>query len=127
MASSFKGEDVFGSGPHEFFVGRVGRRVVSLAALARDSAVEGSGEFGDLELRVTVKGRLVAEDDAGLWALRDALAAESAYEVTGGVLEDGHGHEWAEMKLLTVDEDGAVARGRELSIGYTAEFGHLAI
>ncbi len=26
MASSFKGEDVFGSGPHEFFVGRVGRR-----------------------------------------------------------------------------------------------------
>lgn len=126
MGSSYKGEDVFGSGPHQFRVGRLGRRVISLAAVSGDVAVGGAAEFGDLELRVQVKGRLIADDEEDLWELRDALLVEAESSVESGLLEDQHGRQWATMKLLTIEEDGFTARGREVSIGYTAEFGRLA-
>lgn len=123
MGSSFKGNDLFGSGPHVFKLGRQGRRIVSLAALSGDPSVEGTIESGDYELRVTVKGRLVAESESTLWALRDAIAAEAAFEVAGGNLVDHHGRTWSGVKLFWVEWDGAVDRGRTWSIGYEALFG----
>ncbi len=126
MGSSYKGTDYFGSGPHRFKVGRLGRRVISLAAIAGDASVDGAAEFGDLEPRIEVRGRLVADTEAGLWALRDALAAQADSGVGAGDLVDPHGHVWEDMKLLTVEEDGPVARGRRVSVGYAAVFGRLA-
>jgi len=126
MGSSYKGVDLFGSGAHRFVIDRQGRRVISLAAIANDASVAGSVEFGDLELRIEVRGRLVALDDAGLWVLRNALMGEAVSTVGSGVLFDQQGHQWATMKLLTVEEDGATARGRVVSVGYTAVFGRLA-
>jgi len=123
MGSSFKGNDLFGSGPHVFELGRQGRRIVSLAALSGDPSIEGTIESGDHELRVTVKGRLVAESESALWALRDAIAAEAAFEVAGGNLVDHHGRTWSGVKLFWVEWDGAVDRGRTWSIGYEALFG----
>ena len=123
MGSSFKGTDLFGSGPHVFELGRQGRRIVSLAALSGDPSIEGTIESGDHELRVTVKGRLVAESESALWALRDAIAAEAAFEVAGGNLVDHHGRTWSGVKLFWVEWDGAVDRGRTWSIGYEALFG----
>ncbi len=123
MGSSFKGNDLFGSGPHVFEVGRQGRRIVSLAALSGDPSVEGTIESGDYELRVTVKGRLVAGSESALWTLRDAIATESGFEVAGGDLVDHHGRTWSGVKLFWVEWDGAVNRGRTWSIGYEALFG----
>lgn len=125
MSSSFKGVDYFGSGPHRFVVGKQGRRVVSLSTVAGDPTLSGSFEVGDRELRVEVRGRLVAQSEAGLWALRDALTLQAAFEVTGGTLVDHHGHEWEDVVLLTVEWAGAATRGRVWSVGYSAVFGAL--
>jgi hypothetical protein len=123
MASSFKGLDLFGSGPHVFEVGRQGRRVVSLSAVGGDPSLAGTFESGDWEPRVEVTGRLQAGSESALWALRDAIAAQAAFGVSGGDLIDQHGRAWSSMKLLEVNWGSAVDRGRVLSIGYTAEFG----
>ena len=123
MGSSFKSLDLFGSGPHVFEVGRQGRRVVSLSAATGDPSVAGSFESGDYELRVTVRGRLVASSESALWALRDAISDEAAFGVSGGDLVDQHGRTWSGVKLFYVEWEGSVDRGRVLSIGYEALFG----
>ncbi len=122
MGSSFKGSDLFGSGPHVFSVGRQGRRVVSNGSFG-DPSAPGSFESGDYELRVSVKGRLVATSESGLWSLRDAIAAQAASGVSAGDLIDPHGHTYSGVKLLHVGWDGPVDRGRVVSIGYEASFG----
>jgi hypothetical protein len=121
--SSFKGNDLFGSGPHRFQVGRQGRRVISYAAAAGDPTVPGSFVSGDHELRITVRGRLVANSDAALWTLRDAISAEAASTATAGTLADGRGRSWTDVKLLTFTPDAPTDRGRTHSVAYTAEFG----
>ena len=126
MGSSFKGLDLFGSGPHRFQVGRLGRRVISFAALTGDLSVEGASEFGDRDLRVRVLGRLVASSDAGLWALRDAILAQADSSVGSGILIDQHGHQWDTLRLLTMEESGFTDRGRVVSVDYVVEFGRLA-
>lgn len=123
MGSMFKGLDLFGSGPHVFEVGSQGRRVVSLSAIAGDPSIAGTIESGDYELRVTVRGRLVAGSESALWALRDAIVDEAAYQVPGGDLIDHHGRIWGDVKLFQVEWDGGIDRGRVLSIGYEAQFG----
>lgn len=125
MGSSFKGIDLFGSGGHRFVVGRVGRRVVSLSALTGDLSVEGTSEFGDWELRVEVRGRLVAASDSSLWSRRDAITAQADSSIDSGTLVDEQGHSWSAMKLIRFEETGPTRRGREVSVGYVAEFGQL--
>ena len=100
--------------------------VVSLSALTGDVTQGGTSEFGDYEIRVEVRGRLIAETDTGLWALRDALVAESVSSVGSGVLDDGLGRQWAGMKLLNFEPGGSVEHGRVVSVGYVVEFGRLA-
>lgn len=123
--SSFKGNNLFGSGPHTFEEGRRGRRTVSYASVAGDPTLDGSFTAGDLERRVTVVGRLVATTASALWALRDAIATEAASTGTAGTLDDGHGRTWGGMKLLGFEVDGPTDRGRVFSVGYAAEFGVL--
>lgn len=125
MGSSFKGTDYFGSGPHRFTVGRQGRRVVSLSAVSGDVSVPGRIESGDWDLRVEVRGRLVATSEAALWTLRDALTAQGAFGVAPGTLRDPHGRSWDDMYLLYVEWGGPVSRGRTVSTGYAAYFGQL--
>jgi len=125
MGSSYKGVDLFGSGPHRFVVDRLGRRVVPLSVIADDASVAGTEQFGDLELRVTVRGRLVAADAAALWVLIDAVTA-SAGDANSGVLDDGAGRQWSAVKLLNFEPSGPIEIGREVSVGYQAVFGALA-
>jgi len=126
MTSSFKGFDIFGSGPHQFSYGEQSRRIVSLATLAQDVTQEGTLEFGNYELRVFVRGRLVAGNESAMRGLRDAIVAQVDASVGSGILKDSYGQEWSTMKLISFEEFGAVSRGRELSVGYAAEFGQLA-
>ena len=126
MGSSFKGADLFGSGPHVFHVEKQGRRVVSLSAISGDPSLAGAIESGDRLLGVTVRGRLISSSESGLWNKRDTIVAQSGFGVASGTLVDPHGHSWSDMYLLTVEWDDAVARGRMVSIGYLASFGALS-
>ena len=72
MSSSFKGEDLFGSGPHRFAMGKRGQLVVSSFALGGGDAT--SVYLGLLEMDITVRGRLQASTEAALWTLRDAVS-----------------------------------------------------
>lgn len=123
MASTFKGLNLFTSGPHRFEVHRQGRRVVPLSAIANDPSIAGTIETGDHELRVSVHGRLVAESESALDALREAITDQAAYQVPAGDLIDHHGRTWQDVKLLHVEWDAGIDRGRALSVGYRAEFG----
>lgn len=120
--SSFKGLDLFGSGPHRFTVGRQGSRLVSYAAASGDPTLPGVFVSGDLDLRVTVAGRLVATSEPALWALRDAIAAQAAAGAGPGLLADGRGRSWPDLKLASFTPAGPVERGRVFSLAYEAEF-----
>lgn len=120
--SSFKSLDLFGSGPHRFTLARQGRRVIPYAAVA-DPTVPGSFTAGDHELRITVTGRLVANTDAALWTLRDAITAQAASTATAGTLTDNTGRSWPDLKLLTFTPQGPTDHARTTSLPYTAEFG----
>lgn len=124
MASEFKGLDLFGSGPHRFFVGAQGLRAVPLAVLGDDPTIEGSAWFGDLELEVFVRGRLVAPSESALWTLRDAVAAQADSDNTPvpGTLIDPHGRAWASMSMVRYEESDRVDRGRVWSVGYLCRF-----
>ncbi len=124
MASSFKGLDLFGSGAHRFVMGRQGLYAVPLSVVGGDPTQAGSSWFGDLELEIHVRGRLVAASESALWALRDAVTtqADSSNTPVPGTLVDAHGRSWASMSLYRYEEDGAVDRGRVWSVGYAARF-----
>ncbi len=121
--SSFKGINLFGSGPHRFRVGREGRRVITYAALTGDPSIPGSFVSGDHELRVTVTGRLAASTESALWTLRDAITAQAASTATAGTLADGNARTWTDMKLLSFTPESPTDRGRRYTLAYTAEFG----
>lgn len=125
MGSSFKGIDFFGSGAHRFSMGKRGRRLLSLATVSGLVTDSGTLEFGDREIRIEVRGRLIANDEPSLWALRDAIVAQTDSSVGSGVLVDPYGHSWNTIKLLSFEENGAVDHGRTVSIGYVALFGEL--
>lgn len=120
MGSSFKGKDLFGSGPHRFAMGRQGQLLV------RDLDFGGltpeTFPIGLEELTVKVVGRLVAASESGLWVLRDAVVDELLDPPTAGELIDLHGRSWADMSFVRYVEADRVDRGRVWSVGYEAEF-----
>ena len=125
MGSSFKGQNLFGSGAHRFVLGRLGRRIVSESTIVFDPGTPGSSEWGDLELRIEVRGRLVATGTSALWSLRDSIIAQADSTVASGTLIDGNNRSWSDVKLITYEESGATRRGRKVSVAYTAVFGQL--
>ena len=120
MASSFKGADLFGSGPHRFGQGRQGQVMLSWISLG--TVQPGTVAIGLTELDVTVTGRLVASSEAALWALRDAVVAEFEESPNPGTLVDQHGRSWAGMSFIDFREGDRTDRGRVCSIAYEAVF-----
>jgi len=128
MGSSFKGVDLFGSGPHRFSRDRLGQVMVSQIQLGTFSPE--TIPIGPREQDVMVVGRLVASDETGLWALRDAVVAvmdSATVPPVEGMLIDQHGREWPEMAFIEFVEGDRVDRGRVVSLGYEARFRALAI
>ena len=120
MASSYKGKDLFGSGPHRFAVGTLGQVTVgdlSLGGFSTDSFA-----VGLRELEVVVVGRLVAASEAALWTLRDAMVAELVDPPSAGTLVDAHGRTWSDMSFITYDEGDRTDRGRVWSMAYRGVF-----
>lgn len=125
MGSSFKGVDLFGSGPHRFEMGVQGVVALPLSAVSGTPTDLGTLAIGDRELRVTVRGRLVAGSESALWTLRDAVTAKSVNSEAVGTLVDENGRSWASLKFLKYTELGPTDRGREWSVGYEALFGEV--
>lgn len=122
--SSYKGIDLFGSGPHRFWIGRQGHELVSY--LSQGIPAAGTFSVGLAELVVVVRGRLVAGSDADLWAQRDVIAGQLAFPAVPGVLVDSTGRSFAQMTFTRFAEGEGVDRGRLWTLSYTAEFRRLA-
>jgi hypothetical protein len=120
MSSSFKGKDLFGSGPHRFAVGKLGEFIVSDFTLGIYDG--GTTPLGLVELDVIVTGRLVATNDTALWALRDAIEAELVHLPTAGTLVDLHGRTWEGMSFIRFESADRTDRGRDVSLAYEAQF-----
>lgn len=122
--SSFRGLDLFGSGPHRFVVPERALVVIPLWVIGSTGYDDATGSvvLGERELIVEVRGRLVAADEAGLWALRAAVAGEADTPQTTGALVDYDARSWADMTLVKYEETGPLDRGRVWSVGYRATF-----
>jgi len=78
-------------------------------------------DLAERELHIDQRGRLVAPDDAGLWAQVDAIRAQAELPQTG-TLVDHSGRSWASMTLVWFRPDETVDRGRVVSMGYRAHY-----
>ncbi len=120
MSSSFKTLNLFGSGPHRFVVDTGGLFAVPFRVF--DVTLPGSASFGNYELEVTVRGRLVAASNGALWTLRDAIEGHAVHPATSGTLVDHHGRTWTGMTLYRFEVEDRLDRGRQISLGYVARF-----
>lgn len=120
MPSSFKGLDLFGSGPHRFALGKQGQ--LALSGIALGAFVPDSTPLGLVELDITVTGRLLASSESALWTLRDAIVAQLLHPPTRGTLIDLHGRTFTNMSFITYTEADRTDRGRVLSVSYSAVF-----
>lgn len=119
MPSSWKGVNLFGSGPHRFAVTRRGFLLAPDFTSSDPTPV--LFEYGPLEWDVLVTGRLIAATDAALWTLRDAI--QTSLDAKGlGTLIDLHGRSFASMFFSRLTFGEVTDRGRVVSIGYVAQF-----
>lgn len=125
--SSFKGVDLFGSGPHRFSVGPMGQTLRERSFLFGSPSEFGKIPVGALDLEVFVSGRLIADDDAGLWSVVDVIDQQLVSFTPSGELLDGRGRSWSAMYLVGFEMDEGFSRGRRVSVGYTASFRTLRV
>lgn len=118
--SSYRGLDLFGSGPHRFSFPRRGQLVILDFQLGFSGA--GSTAMGLLETDVIVRGRLVAPSDAALWTLREAIIGQIDDPPAPGDLIDHRGRVFSGMSLITFEEEDRTDRGRTVSVAYRAVF-----
>lgn len=119
MPSSFRGADLFGSGPHRFQEGRRGFLVLPDASSSLPTTRNLA--YGTFELQIFVRGRLVAASESALWALRDTLVSTQAANQAGDLV-DLNGRTWATMVLIRVEWGEHTDRGRRVSLPYEARF-----
>ena len=119
MSSSYKGQDLFGSGPHTFVPGKQGQQ--TLTRIFFGDFTPGRIPIGEVEAEVVVRGRLVSSSEAGLWSQRDAIASALQDGQIAGDLVDLHGRVHEGMWFLGF-EAGATERGRAWSVEYEALF-----
>jgi len=119
MPSTFKSLPLFNSGPHRFSLGPEGQKLISEFP---PTLASGSLYLGLLERRVIITGRLIAESEAALWTLRDAITAELLDPPAPGTLTDHHGRSWPDMSFVRFTPSDRTDRARLISLPYTAEF-----
>lgn len=120
MPSSFKSQNIFGSGPHRFRVLAEGELIIPNSRL--NPLQPGSTAVGPLELTIEVTGRLVATTEAGLWTLRDTITAMLTHPPVVGTLVDQHSRSWTGVSFVRFQTGDRIDRGRTVSIPYVATF-----
>ncbi len=118
--SSYNAQNIFGSGPHRFQIGRQGEEVVANFVISQPPP--GSTPQGLRELDIIVRGRLVSTTEAGLWTLRDAITTLLTHPPASASLVDQTGRSHTDMSFIEYEEADRVDRGRVHSIAYTAVF-----
>jgi hypothetical protein len=121
--SSFKGLDLFGSGPHRFAFGEQGY-LLTLDFFG-GGAGGGSTNQGPKETDIIVRGRLMASNESALWTLRNAIRAQFTDPAVAGTLVDSAGRSWTNMTLVTYREGDRRDRGRVYSMRYLVQFRNL--
>ncbi len=119
--SSFAGEDLFGSGPHEFLLGPWQRSLQ-----ARGFAGLNGLLLLDMGLRsrtITQTGRLQADSADDLHAVLDAINARC--DGDEHALVDNHGKSYPAVVLVQFQTATPVCRGRGLFCDYAAEYRQL--
>ena len=122
--SSFRGNNLFGSGPHRF-TGPARELVVIPLWVIQNTGfddAQGSAVLGEKERIIQVTGRLTAPDEPTLWSRRQAVAVEATMPQKTGDLIDNFAHTHPDMTMVSYEELGPVHRGRLWSIPYRATF-----
>ena len=120
MATSFKGLNLFGSGPHRVEHAPKGQ-LVTIDYFGGGSG-GGSTAQGLTDPQIIVRGRLVAASESALRTLRDAVVAQLQATPTSGTLVDHHGRSWTGLSFVTYTEQGPADKGRVWSVSYEAVF-----
>ncbi|GDX98046.1 hypothetical protein LBMAG48_04500 [Phycisphaerae bacterium] len=118
--SSFKAQDLFGSGPHRTAFGRQG--YLMTLNFFNGGTGGGSTSQGVLDLDIFIRGRLVAESESSLWTLRNAIRSQISGTPGLGTLIDTAGRSWTGMALIGYREAGRRDLGRKFSMRYEAQF-----
>ena len=122
MPSSFNSLDLFSSGPHRFLPGPSGEQLIHRTARCDPDLQSGTQAVGPLDSTVLVRGRLVADSDAALWSLIEAITAALTDPPTTADLIDLHAHTYAGMSFISFIPTAPTDRGRQISLPYEARF-----
>ncbi len=112
--SSYDGEDLFGSGPHRFAPLRMPLRLLEATAPGVDGAR--LTVMGRAATRLRQTGRLVAQDSAGVVALRDAIRGKC--DGRAADLVDAQGCTHASMVIERFEVASEIDLGRLASLTY---------
>lgn len=118
--SSFKGRNLFGSGPHRVRLGPLGESVVANYIIGLPGS--GSTPQGPIELDITVEGRLVAGSGSALAALVATVESELISPPEPGTFIDNAGRVFEQMSFIRFERTGPTDRARSFSIPFTATF-----
>ena len=118
--SSYKGLDLFGSGPHRFRLPPMGQQVQSRSAFG--AILPGVDSIGAAQVVVAVNGRLTAFDHDQLRERLDDLRIQLELWPTAGVLVSNTAFSWNTMSFARFAPAELIDRGREVSLAYEALF-----
>ncbi len=116
--SSYRGIDLFGSGPHRFVVRGIEQRAVSHVAPGVDG--ERITPMGRSNRRIDQSGTLVGDDIASLEAQRGAI--ESAMDGQPGDLVDDVGRTHERVVMLVFDTEQVRRIGPRLAMDYQVRY-----
>ena len=122
MAVTFRGKNLFASGPHRVQYPERGQLLQLGSRILGFNELDGRVAIGNVEIELLVTGRLTAATEPALWTLRDAIIAESDFDLSPADLVDAGGRTWTDQRLVRYIEDGPAAQGRVWSVGYQAQF-----
>lgn len=116
--SSYRGMDLFGSGPHRFVVRGVAQRTVSHASPGVDG--ERITPMGRSNRRIDQTGTLIGHDVASLEAQREAI--ELAMDGRPGELADDVGRTHDGVVMLVFDAEPVRRIGPRLAMDYQVRY-----
>lgn len=120
--ATFRGLDLFSSGPHRVRINLAGR--LYLPPLVGINTSSSTLDVTTAELQIEQSGRLAAPDEATLWQRVQAIV-DTAEGVQPGTLLLDSGQQWTNLRMLRFGTPDPPDRGREFSIAYTIEYRRL--
>lgn len=120
LSSSFNGDDLFGSGPHRFHLGPVGRQVVQRTTI--DPTYSGTQDIGPLDGDILIRGRLIAADEAELWTLIDTITGKLTDPPTIADLLDHRARLFKNFAFVSFTPMGRTDRAGKTTLAYKARF-----